>query len=491
MDQNIYNKKQKWFDSRDERKITFVRITNWLMIIEGILWIPMDTIHNSHFFTLITFILLTISGIFSLILLKYNQITTAKGLSFISVTLYFLITCFLTEGSYSVEGQRQQVHFWFLVLASFSYFFLYDNKPLIRDIVPVFLFLMFYLFHFGFIPIPVIVKYPGVEAINRFTIFLSLIAIYIINRQFVLQIVKSEEALIISANNLEESIGIVTKQKIEVEVKNREILDSIKYAKRLQNAIMPSNKLIKECLPDSFIFYKPKNIVAGDFYWVYPKPLLKGDSQGEQIIFFAAADCTGHGVPGAMVSVVCANALNKAVRELKLSNPGKILDEVSELVEKTFLQSGATHEDYVQDGMDISLCALNLKTLKLEWSGAHNPLLIIRKPSSSYQEGQEMKIKELRPDNQPIGYFPNRKPFTTHTVQLEKGEMLYLFTDGYADQFGGTEGKKLYSKNFKAQLLAISSLPLDVQLLEIEKHFEIWKGNNEQVDDVCVIGVKV
>lgn len=270
---------------------------------------------------------------------------------------------------------------------------------------------------------------------------------------------------------------IITEQKTEVEAKNKEILSSIEYAKRLQNAILPTAKLVKEYIQDSFIFYRPKDIVAGDFYWFYPSK----NSLNESIVLIAAADCTGHGVPGAMVSVVCANALNKAVKELNLSEPGKILDAVSNFVEETFVQKDSTHEDDVQDGMDISLCSLNLTTLRLQWSGANLPLLIVH----------EAGVEELKPDKQPIGLYLNRRPFTTRHHQLKRGTMLYLFSDGYADQFGGADGKKLLKKNLKQYFSNIASLPVEVQLTELAFHFENWKGNNSQVDDVCVIGLHI
>lgn len=280
---------------------------------------------------------------------------------------------------------------------------------------------------------------------------------------------------------------IINRQKEMVEEKNKEILDSISYARRLQNAILPTNKLVKEYLVDSFIFYEPKDIVAGDFYWFYPDK----NSKGETIILFAAADCTGHGVPGAMVSVVCANALNKAVKEQKLRDPGRILDAVNDYVTETFLRSESTLEDGVQDGMDISLCVLNLNTLQLLWSGANNPLIVVKKTSNEQTNLENYALDEIKPNKQPIGPYLYRIAFTTHSIQLEKGEMLYLFSDGYADQFGGLGGKKLLKKNLKDLLLKLAYLPTDIQLKELTNHFITWKGKNSQVDDVCIIGVRV
>jgi serine phosphatase RsbU (regulator of sigma subunit) len=261
---------------------------------------------------------------------------------------------------------------------------------------------------------------------------------------------------------------IMVEQKEAIALKNKEITSSITYAQRIQNAILPSDSTIKECLPDSFVFYKPKDIVAGDFYWV---------EKTRDIILFAAADSTGHGVPGAMVSVVCKNALSRCVREFGLSEPAKILDKAREIVIQEFEKS----EDEVNDGMDISLCALDPVKNTLQWSGANNPLLIIR----------NKEILETKPDKQPVGEYIGKKPFTNHTIPLERGDIIYIFSDGYSDQFGGHGGKKLKYKAFKQLLLANHHKPLPEQKRELDSGIELWKGHHEQVDDMCIIGVKI
>jgi serine phosphatase RsbU (regulator of sigma subunit) len=260
----------------------------------------------------------------------------------------------------------------------------------------------------------------------------------------------------------------VEHQKMEVEEKNKEILDSITYAKRLQEAILPPRKLVKEYLQNSFILYKPKDIVAGDFYWMQTV---------NDTVLFAAADCTGHGVPGAMVSVVCSNALNRGVKELGISDPGKLLDTARELVVERF----ALSESEVKDGMDISLCALNTKTNTLKYAGANNPLWIVRNG----------EVLETKANKQPIGKTDNPEPFNTHTIQLQKEDSLYLFTDGFADQFGGERGKKYKYRPFKQLLIEIQDKSLEEQRDTINTEFETWKGDLEQVDDVCIIGVKI
>ncbi len=287
----------------------------------------------------------------------------------------------------------------------------------------------------------------------------------------------------------------VENQKHKVETHQKEIIDSITYAKRLQEAILPPEKTIKEHLPNSFVFYKPKDIVAGDFYWFEH---LNGVS------YLAVADCTGHGVPGALVSMVCISALNRAVLEFGITDPGKILDKTRELVLETFAKG---NED-VKDGMDISLVKIELikesKKLpqgkliipkgqsfsdvaesmlkyKVEWAGANNPLW--------YFKGGE--YFEIKANKQSIGKTENASPFTSHSLELAKGDMLYLFTDGQADQFGGPKGKKFKYKQLLEVLSDNKNRSPEDQKQALSSSFQTWKGNLEQIDDVTIIGIRV
>ena len=277
-----------------------------------------------------------------------------------------------------------------------------------------------------------------------------------------------EKALEVLEEKVQERTLEIEEQKELVEEKQKDILDSITYAKRLQDAILPPVSFIKKFLPDSFLVYKPKDIVAGDFYWM---------ERSDDNILIAAADCTGHGVPGALVSVVCSNALNRTVKEFHITEPGKILDKVRELVLETFEKS----ESNVQDGMDISLCCINTKTNEVQWSGAYNSLWYI----------QNGAIHEVSADKQPIGKNDKPVPFNTHKLNLQKGDTLYLFTDGYADQFGGPKGKKFKYKQMEELLLANASKPMDEQKDVLENTLEKWKGTLEQVDDILIIGIRV
>ena len=275
-------------------------------------------------------------------------------------------------------------------------------------------------------------------------------------------------------------------QKLEtaysiVEEKNKEILDSINYAKRIQNAILPPAKIVKEYLPESFILYKPKDIVAGDFYWMHC--LSASREQKEGLILFAAADCTGHGVPGAMVSVVCNNGLNRSVREYGITDPGKILDKTREIVIQEFEKS----EEDVKDGMDISFVSLysNLQNgiHTVKWAGANNPLWIIRKGA--------LEVEEIKANKQAIGQIDHAEPFTTHELELQQGDTIYIFTDGFQDQFGGERGKKFKPANLRKLLLSITDKDMQEQRQLLDETFEAWRRDLEQVDDVCVIGVRL
>jgi len=279
------------------------------------------------------------------------------------------------------------------------------------------------------------------------------------------------------------------KQKHLLEEKQKEIVDSITYAKRLQEAILPPTEFIKTHFPESFILYKPKDIVAGDFYWA---------EKIDNLFFIASADSTGHGVPGAMVSVVCSNALNRSVNEFGLTDTGKILDKTRELVIQTFEKSN----EEVKDGMDISLLCIDKQHKKVFWSGANNPLWFIQNTVtlSEVEKSTGLGLNSARPDNklfeikadkQPVGKSYELKPFTSNEMEYKSNTTFYLFTDGLADQFGGPKGKKFKYKQFEEMLLSISHKTMAEQAIFIHQKFDEWKGNLEQVDDVCVIGIKI
>ncbi len=265
-----------------------------------------------------------------------------------------------------------------------------------------------------------------------------------------------------------------------IEEKNKEIMDSIHYAKYLQDALLPDSDSIKEVFAESFVFFRPKDIVAGDFYWILQDTSEHRPEHNKEV-YFAVADCTGHGVPGAMVSVVCSNALNTVVKDFGISEPGKILDKVSDLVISTFKSSSGT----IKDGMDIGLGKLNLSTRELTWAGANIPLWI-RKGRS-----EEAVWLELKPNRQPIGSSFSRPNFETQTIQLAAEDVLFMFSDGFQDQFGGLYNKKFKKDRLVDLLKSISDYDMDTQGQFVENAFDHWKGILEQIDDVCVLGLKI
>ena len=291
---------------------------------------------------------------------------------------------------------------------------------------------------------------------------------------------------------LEEKNATIEKQKEEVTQKNIEITKSIEYALRIQTAILPPQKIIKQNFENSFVLYQPKDIVAGDFYWMETiqcddVPMNQLDNEensntlnalAHQLILFAACDCTGHGVPGALVSVVCHNALNRAVREFGLRKPADILDKTNEIVKENFSKS----EEEIKDGMDISLCNYNPQTKILQWAGANNALWLLING----------EITEIKADKQPIGRYEGNQPFTNYEFKLNAGDSIYIFSDGYADQFGGDTGhKKLTKKRFRDLILSIQSSSMKEQGEELSKFMHSYMGSNQQIDDILVVGVQV
>ena len=266
-------------------------------------------------------------------------------------------------------------------------------------------------------------------------------------------------------------LNTTKKQKLVIEEKQQEISDSINYAKRIQDAMMTSSVYLNDTLPKSFIFFKPKDVVSGDFYWIY--------KDQEENIFFTVADCTGHGVPGAFMSMIGTSLLNEIVIEKGIKDTDKVLNEMRAQIIKSL---GQEEEGAQKDGMDISLCKLNMKKKTVEFSGAHNSLVHI--------SGEELKT--YRGDHQPVGLLlGDKKPFTKHKVKLKKDDMLYIYSDGYQDQFGGERGKKYMAAKFKNQLLKMSKETEDQQLSLLDQEFSSWIQDYEQIDDVCVMGVRV
>ncbi|HQQ93967.1 MAG TPA: SpoIIE family protein phosphatase [Bacteroidia bacterium] len=264
---------------------------------------------------------------------------------------------------------------------------------------------------------------------------------------------------------------LLARQRDLIEENRKEILDSINYARRIQFALLASDHLLRKNLPEHFVLFKPKTVVSGDFYWALP---------ADDGFVYITGDCTGHGVPGAFMSLLFITKLNQAITEFRITRPDLILNHVRDEIIKSLNPEGSQEES--KDGMDAVVCKLDLKGKRLEYSAANNAFYIIRR-------GQLLTFKA---DKMPVGKgMRDSQAFTFNEVQLESGDVIYTFTDGFADQFGGPEGKKYKYKQFEHLLMSIHRHDMDLQKKELEAAFENWKGKLEQVDDVCVIGVKI
>lgn len=298
----------------------------------------------------------------------------------------------------------------------------------------------------------------------------------------------------------------INSKNLQLEEKNKDILDSIHYANRIQQAILPKKEEIKKHLDDFFILYKPKDIVSGDFYWFNLTPSL---SKGEGVLspsgrvregfIIAAADCTGHGVPGAFMSMIGNDQLNHIVLEKKITKPSAILTELNRSIKSALKQTEA--EGSTRDGMDIALISIryevqSIRKILLEYAGANRPLWIVKK-----DEGQEKREKmsspvpftltEIKADKTAIGGSTEEDyQFKNHSLELNRGDAVYLFSDGYVDQFGGSQGKKFMTKQLKELLLSIQEKPMQEQEIILNDTIEKWKGSQQQVDDILVIGIR-
>lgn len=292
------------------------------------------------------------------------------------------------------------------------------------------------------------------------------------------EVVKQKEEIVNQRDELRINSNII-------EQKNLAITDSIRYAKRIQLATLPYSDIIKKHLPDSFILYKPKDIVSGDFYAFAKK---------EDEIILAAADCTGHGVPGAFMSMIGTNLFNQIINEKNITKPSEILNQLDKGIERALKQEETDNHD----GMDMVICSFNFKENKFQYAGANRPLWIVRKnkhDSNAVLEKDNFGefIEIIKPNKNPIGGFnqEQKELFTNHYFEIETGDTIYLLTDGYSDQFGGALGKKLLSKRLRDYLIEIKNESMQKQEMLLDLFFEEWRGKHEQVDDVLIIGIRL
>jgi serine phosphatase RsbU (regulator of sigma subunit) len=268
----------------------------------------------------------------------------------------------------------------------------------------------------------------------------------------------------------EQALGQVEIQKVELELREKNITDSLIYAKRIQEARLPSEAYFKQHFEESFIFFKPKDIVSGDFYWLGEK----GDN-----VIVVAADCTGHGVPGALMSMIGLEIVEKTINDDSINTPSQILAVLNRELEKTFNRE-KNIGTIIRDGMDIGLCVIDKTNKKISFSGAFFPLYIIRNNS----------LIEIKGDKIIIGMNPDGMPYVNHELDLMEDDIIYIFSDGYVDQFGGSENKKFMYRRFRHLLLNIHSFSVSDQKAILEENIKTWMGPNVQVDDIMVIGFR-
>ena len=268
----------------------------------------------------------------------------------------------------------------------------------------------------------------------------------------------------------EEALAQIEKHKSDLESRAKDINDSLNYAQRIQEALLPSEEYFRKYFRDSFIFFKPKDIVSGDFYWIGEK----GDK-----IFIAAADCTGHGVPGALMSMIGIEIIEKTINVENIEQPSQILSVLNKELEKTFSRE-KNIGTIIRDGMDIGLCVIDRKRKKLEYAGAFFPLYLIR----------ENTLVELKDDKIIIGMNPSNSPYTNHELDLRENDMFYIFSDGYPDQFGGTSNKKFMYRRFRYLLMTIHDFPVSDQKAILDDNIRNWMNGNIQIDDMMVIGFR-
>ena len=296
---------------------------------------------------------------------------------------------------------------------------------------------------------------------------------------------QQKEEISAQRDEIETQRDLVTHQKDHIEEIHKETTDSINYAKRIQEAVLPVSVAARAIMGDHFVLFKPKDIVSGDFYWT-----AQISTMGHApLLVVAVADCTGHGVPGAFMSMLGISFLNEIVNKQEIVKANEILNQLRKEIINALQQKGEQGEQ--KDGMDISLCVINTNLMECQWSGANNPLWLVRNSENLTGFQNLSGLEELKPDKQPIAIHIEMKDFTNHEIQLYKGDTIYLASDGYEDQFGGPKYKKFMSKKLKQLLQDNCDKPMNEQKNILETTFENWKGEHEQIDDVTILGLKI
>lgn len=428
------------------RKIRVSNLIALLIVVVMITYTPMyiyfeqpvGIIINSFFF---------LSALTTFFLIHQKKYVTSFVFLVCCSFLYFIVTSL-------VYGTKINLHFFMLVLCMIS-IVVFNSQNVIRffialAIVSFFSLVIWSYFHEPFIRIP-----KQTDTMETLLGNVNLLLLFLICSLFLLFL----KVLMIKSHNR------IVEQKNLIEEKNRDLTDSIRYAQRIQNAMLPSKSSIEAIFPGYFLFFKPKDIVSGDFYWVF---------ENEEYQFLAVGDCTGHGVPGSMMSVLGINLLIEIVENKRINNPDAILNELRQGILTAFDKDGKSPE--YKDGMDIALVRISRKTKTYCFAAANNGIYHLNADG----------LQERRADKQPVGFSHELSPFTKQDFTYEHGDTLVLFTDGFADQFGGPKNKKFRYKSFQELLMEYRNEGLDKVL---DKTFHSWKRDLEQVDDVCVFGI--
>ncbi len=420
--------------------------------------IPLSILHAS----IAIFSLVALASVI-LILAVTKNVKTAT-LFYVTVHCILNLTHFImNDGKIEAQGAL-----FFLLIALFSFLMLGRTWGLLFTcfIVIMFILGMYNVdSNYSLFKIPLKYHDPKIEGPMVYFVIIPLL----INIYLIAQFVKARNKAEMQISNQK---ILLEKNNKELGIKNDDIVSSINYAKKIQYAVLPNEETIYRSIPLSFIIYKPRDIVSGDFFWFHEE-----DTNSYTIV---AADCTGHGVPGAFMTVIGSNALTQTIIESKITKPSEILVELDNRVTATLKQE-KTHYGLVQDGMDLALLKINKSKRELVFTSAKRPAFFIRNGELREIKGSKNSIGGLRSES---------KKFEEIIINYEEDDMIYLFSDGYVDQFGGTNNKKFTTKRLRELLLGIYQLPISDQKNRIAENFEKWKGSNEQTDDMLVIGIR-
>ena len=459
----LQKSKSNWTSELDKTTLKYHKITLWVAVVFNLLFFSTDYINMNSFLEEFFTFRLTVSIICLISVLFYKRLKIPIELmGVIPVLLISIQNAYMWSVMDAEHLQNHTLAYIALFIGSGMFVFYHVYYSIFIVGISIIANLLFFYFN-STLSVEEIMVNGGF-----LTLSVAIFSILLIKTRY--SLTKKE---IIARFKLNDS-------KILIEEKNNEILDSINYAKRIQNAIIPPVGTFKKTLPDSFVIFQPKDIVSGDFYWVSDISNNKPTKKKEKEIIVSVADCTGHGVPGAFMSLIGLKILNQLIEINEINSPAEALDYLNKEVYNTVNKHLGTNE-VIRDGMDIALITINYNTLTLNFAGAKNPVYIIR----------DKQLHQIKGDKQPIGFSEKLAPFTNHQYQLKKEDMIYIFSDGIADQFGGKKGKKMKYRIFKTKLIECSVLEVEKQEYEITKLFNDWKGDLNQLDDVCLVGIRI